>query len=112
MPVLPGLTDRPGDLEALARAASDAGAGWFLASVLFLMPSSRKQFFPFLQEKFPRLAQRYRDWYERAVYAPENYRREIGERVAYLRKKYGLGARPETASRPECAPARQLALAI
>src|SRR5579864_8402162 len=56
MPVLPGLTDRPVDLEILARAARDAGACWFTANVLFLMPASRKTFLPFLAEKFPRLA--------------------------------------------------------
>ena len=38
MPVLPGLTDREEDLDALARAARDAGAQWIAASVLFLMP--------------------------------------------------------------------------
>ena len=90
MPVLPGLTDRAEDLEALARAARDAGAQWFAANVLFLMPSAREQFFPFLERKFPRLARQYREWYERAVYAPESYRREISQRVASLRTKYGL----------------------
>ena len=70
MPVLPGLTDRPADLENLARAASDAGACWFAANVLFLMPASRKQFFPFLAEKFPRLARQYEEWYARSGYAP------------------------------------------
>ena len=88
-------------------AARDAGAKWLAASVLFLMPSSRKQFFPFLEEKFPRLVQRYREWYERAGYAPESYRREIGERVASLRSKYGLGARPEARLRAEFVPAQQ-----
>jgi DNA repair photolyase len=113
MPVLPGLTDRQEDLEALAQAARDADAKWLAASVLFLMPSSRKQVFPFLEEKFPRLMQRYREWYERAVYAPESYRREIGERVASLRSKYGLGARPEARLRPEFVPAQQqLALGL
>ena len=53
MPVLPGLTDREADLDALARAARDAGAQWFAANVLFLMPSAQKQFLPFLEEKFP-----------------------------------------------------------
>jgi len=94
MPVLPGITDREEDLDTLARQARDAGARWFAASVLFLMPSSYKQFLPFLEEKFPRLARRYHQWYERAGYAPESYRREIGERIAQLRRKYGLGARP------------------
>ena len=40
MPVLPGITDREEDLDALARAARDAGAQWFAARVLFLMPSA------------------------------------------------------------------------
>jgi DNA repair photolyase len=60
MPVLPGLTDREEDLEAIARAAKEAGAQWFTAGVLFLMPSSLKEFLPFLEEKFPRLARQYR----------------------------------------------------
>jgi len=94
MPVLPGLTDREADLEAVARAAHDAGAQWFAANVLFLMPSSRKQFFPFLEEKFPKLARQYRAWYVRSGYAPETYRKTISERVARLREKYGLGSRP------------------
>jgi DNA repair photolyase len=100
MPVLPGITDREEDLDALARAARDAGAQWFAASVLFLMPSAQKQFLPFLDAKFPRLARRYRDWYSRAVYAPENYRKEISARVAALRKKYDLGVRPLDPGRP------------
>ena len=33
------------------RDASRAGAGWFGAGVLFLMPASREQFLPFLQKK-------------------------------------------------------------
>jgi len=101
MPVLPGLTDRPDDLDALARAARDAGAQWFAASVLFLMPSAQKQFLPFLDAKFPKLARRYRDWYSREAYAPEEYRKEISARVATLRKKYGLGVRPMDPGRPQ-----------
>jgi DNA repair photolyase len=90
MPVLPGLTDSKKDLDALASAARDAGAQWFAANVLFLMPSSREQFFPFLDAKFPRLSRQYREWYGHAGYAPESYRREIKQRIVDLRKKYGL----------------------
>jgi DNA repair photolyase len=94
MPVLPGLTDAEPDLDALARAARDAGAQWFAANVLYLMPSARKQFLPFIEAKFPKLARRYRDWYSRENYAPETYRKEISARVAALRRKYGLGGLP------------------
>ena len=59
MPILPGLTDGEDDLDALAKAASEAGSQWFAANVLFLRPSSLKQFLPFLEEKFPKLVRRY-----------------------------------------------------
>ncbi len=94
MPVLPGLTDDEGNLDALARAACDAGALWLSPKVLFLMPASQKQFLPFIEQKFPKLARRYREWYGRAAYAPEAYQREIAARVATLRERYGIGTRP------------------
>src|SRR5580704_17635804 len=112
MPVLPGLTDRSADLEILARAARDAGACWFAANVLFLMPASRKQFFPFLAEKFPRLARQYEEWYARSGYAPESYRAEIAERFADLRRKYKLETRPEPPQRAAKQAAEQLSLAL
>jgi DNA repair photolyase len=93
-PVIPGITDREGELEAVVAAAREAGALWFFANVLFLMPSSAKQFLPFVREKFPRLAKQYEEWYSRNGYAPEEYRRKISERVAQIRKKYGFGPRP------------------
>jgi DNA repair photolyase len=95
MPVLPGLTDREEDLDALARGVSETGAQWFAANVLFLMPSSLKQFLPFLREKFPRLVKQYGAWYGRYGNAPEEYRKEIAERVERLRRKYHLGSRPD-----------------
>ena len=106
MPVLPGITDRESDLDALARAARDAGAQWLAASVLFLMPSSLKVFLPFLEKEFPRLARRYREWYTRNAYAPEEYRKKISAQFSALRAKYGLASRPQVksesaASRPQ-----------
>ena len=115
MPVLPGLTDREADLDAVARAARDAGAQWFAGNVLFLMPSAQKQFLPFIEEKFPKLGRQYRDWYARSGYAPEAYRREIAGRVERLRAKYGLGARPYEPQRlavPQGCKASQLPLAL
>jgi DNA repair photolyase len=109
-PLLPGITDGEGELEAVAAAAKEAGAQWFFSGVLFLMPSSAKQFLPFVREKFPRLAKQYDQWYTRNGYAPEAYRRVASERVARLRKKLGFGSRPwvETARNAPCA---QLSLA-
>jgi len=54
-PLIPGITDREGELESLAAAAKGAGALWISSGVLFLMPCAAKQFLPSLREKFPRL---------------------------------------------------------
>jgi DNA repair photolyase len=94
MPVLPGLTDREDDLDALVCAARNAGAQWLAANVLFLMPSSWKPFLAFLEAKFPRLAGRYRDFYRGYGDAPEEYRRRIAALIEGLRHKYGLASRP------------------
>ena len=93
-PLIPGITDRDGDLEAVAAAAKQAGAQWFFSGVLFLMPSSAKQFLPFVREKFPRLAKQYEEWYAKNGYAPEEYRKKASQRVARIREKFGFAARP------------------
>src|SRR3984885_3942027 len=77
MPVVPGITDAQGDLEALGSAARDADAQWFAGRVLYLMPAAQKQFLPFVQAKFPRLARQYDDWYRRNNGAPKDYADDI-----------------------------------
>jgi DNA repair photolyase len=93
-PLIPGITDRDGDLEEVAAAAKDAGAEWFFSGVLFLMPSSAKTFLPFVREKFPRLAKQYEEWYAHKGYAPEEYRKKMSERVARIKLKHGFHVRP------------------
>jgi DNA repair photolyase len=111
-PLLPGITDREGELELVAKAAREAGAQWFVSGVLFLMPSSAKQFLPFLREKFPRLVRQYEEWYARNAYAPEGYRQKIAERVARIKSGLGMTKRPwEELKRPVRAMP-QLSLAL
>src|SRR6266404_4145903 len=93
-PLIPGMTDREGELEAVAEAAKNAGAQWFFSNVLFLMPASAKQFLPFVREKFPKLAKQYEEWYAKNGYAPEEYRRQMSQRVAKIRQEYGFVSRP------------------
>jgi DNA repair photolyase len=108
-PLIPGITDREGELEAVAEAAHKAGAQWFFSGVLFLMPSSAKQFLPFIREKFPRLTKQYEEWYSKEAYAPEKYRKMIAERVARIKQKYGFDSRPRRdTQRP--APCAQMKL--
>jgi DNA repair photolyase len=111
MPILPGLTDGEEDLDRLVRAVSASRALWIAGGVLFLMPSSLKQFLPFLGQKFPKLLRRYQEWYGRGGYAPENYRKEIAARFEKLRHKYGIGMRPAMpAAQPQYSP--QMALSL
>jgi DNA repair photolyase len=93
-PLIPGMTDRDGELESVAAAAKNAGALWFFTNVLFLMPSSAKQFLPFVREKFPKLAKQYDEWYAKNGYAPDEYRKRMSQRVAKIRQQYGFVARP------------------
>lgn len=109
-PLLPGITDRQGELEAVAEAASLAGAQWFFSGVLFLMPSSARQFLPFIQAKFPRLARQYEQWYTKNGYAPEDYRRKISDRVRAIRQKFHFASRPWEGDRP-ATPRAQMSLA-
>jgi DNA repair photolyase len=99
-PVIPGITDGEGELESVAAAAKEAGAQWFFTNVLFLMPSSAKQFLPFIREKFPKLAKQYDQWYSANGYAPDDYRKKISERVAKIRQTYEFTPRPWEQRRP------------
>ena len=108
-PLIPGITDREGDLEAVAAAAREAGAEWFFSGVLFLMPSSAKQFLPFIREKFPRLAKQYEQWYSKNGYAPEEYRKKVAERVAKIRQTYGFRSQPWVVKK-HASPCTQLSL--
>src|SRR5450432_2926713 len=100
-PLIPGITDGPGEIEAVAEAAKQAGAQWFFSGVLFLMPASAKTFLPFMREKFPKLAKQYDQWYGKNAYAPEDYRKQASERVLRIRQKYGFAKRPWEGDRPK-----------
>lgn len=110
MPILPGLTDSPRSLEAVARAAAEAGAKSLHASVLFLVPSAMKQFMPFLEREFPALARRYRKMYSRSAYIRGEYKEQISKLVSELRRRYGLDGYADEA--PLVRKYEQLALGI
>ena len=111
-PLLPGITDREGELESVAAAAKEAGALWFASGVLFLMPSSARQFLPFLREKFPRLIRQYQSWYSHNAYPPEPYRQKIAARITRIKTQFGFNVRPWASLRLPVAPTPQLSLAL
>jgi DNA repair photolyase len=98
-PVLPEITDRPRDLEALVRAASEAGAKYIFANPLFLKPCSAAVFLPFLEENFPKLVELYRTRYADRAFLPKGYGQRLSQLMAVLRRKYGIGEEHARSSR-------------
>ena len=89
-PVLPGITDDAARLEALFRAAREAGAEFVHAGPLRLYPAVRDRFLPVLERHFPTLAGRYRRAYARASDAPRDYARALAARVKRLQARCGF----------------------
>jgi DNA repair photolyase len=102
-PIMPLITDQEARLDRLAKAARDHGASYFGGGVLFLMPCSRRVFFPFVEKHFPHLLRRYRERYEASPYLSGPYRELIRERIAKIRDRYGLAASPPARELAHCA---------
>jgi DNA repair photolyase len=97
-PVLPEITDRPRDLEALVKAAAAARAKYVFANPLFLKPCSAAVFLPFLAQHFPALVQAYRERYRERAFLPKGYAERLSRLMAALRRKYGIGSQHARAS--------------
>jgi len=93
-PIMPLITDSEPHLNALAKAARDAGAQYFGGGPLFLMPCAQKVFFPFLDEHFPALAPHYRAQYQKSAYLGNGYKEMLRARVRKVRDRYGLDSGP------------------
>lgn len=90
MPVLPGITDHPRDLEALVRRVAEAGALHIAVCALRLRHEARKRYLPFIAEEFPELAARYRRTYAGAYAPGERYRAGLSAFMKQLCRKYGI----------------------
>ena len=90
MPVLPGITDRPDQLEPLIKAVADAGATYVHACALRLRSAARQRYLPFIEKEFPHLAARYRATYAHSHHAGERYREGLQEYFKKLCARYGV----------------------
>jgi DNA repair photolyase len=93
-PVLPGISDGPGQVERVVEAAVEAGATHASPILLHLRPGVREEFIPWLEANRPDLVARYRSLY-RSAYAPAAERGRLSRRVD--RTLAGIG-RPLPAS--------------
>lgn len=93
-PIMPLITDQEPRLDRLAKAAKDHGAEWFGGGVLFLQPSARRVFLPFVAEHFPALLQRYEQRFEKDAYLRGSYVDALRAKLNTIRDRYGLRAAP------------------
>ena len=106
-PVLPGISDRPEQLEEVVREARAAGANHVWASVVNLRPGTREHFLEHLAEDWPELAPFYERLYGERAYPPRKVEQRVREAVAAASKEQRF--RRGRTLRPK-APAVQLTL--
>jgi DNA repair photolyase len=102
MPVLPGITDAPAQVDALVRAVKVADASYVGACALRLRRTARDRYLPFIESEFPELASRYRGAYARGHQVNERYREGLREQFARVCARHGVqfGHYYETADDP------------
>jgi DNA repair photolyase len=74
MPVLPGITDNPSDLEALVHRVAEAGASHLGACALRLRAEAKQRYLPMIEQEFPHLTERYRTSYSANHELGDGYR--------------------------------------
>lgn len=109
-PILPLINDNEAGMDAVATAAKRAGAVSYGGHVVFLKPCSRKVFFPFLEQRFPHLARRYRERFGKTGYLRGEYPRYIQDKMERVRRRHGLAPRFLDYQPEEWAGEEQLAL--
>ena len=115
-PVIPGISDAEPQLEAVVRAAIEAGATSISPIMLHLRQGVREHYLTWLRGARPELAAEIARRY-RTAYGPAGERRDLTERVRRLverhggvRARRGRFGRRSPASEPAQAPAPQLRL--
>jgi DNA repair photolyase len=107
----PGISDRPGQLREVVKAAREAGATGVWTNLLFLRPGTREHFLQHLAEDWPELVPRYRELYRRRAYLGAEEVTPIKRRVSALARELGVSDRRPRPVEPEAEP-EQLALTV
>ena len=89
-PILPGLSDRPDQIEQVVKAARAAGATGLWAGMLHLKDGTREHFMSVLNTHWPELVPRYEQAYRARAYLPAVYGAKTMQHVARLRSQHAV----------------------
>ena len=103
-PILPGLTDRPEQLEAVVKAARAAGATGLWAGMLHLKDGTRQHFMSVLAHHWPELVPRYERAYRDRAYLPPSFGDTTMQTVSKLRSQHGVSDRRRVILKPPPEP--------
>jgi DNA repair photolyase len=105
-PILPGISDRPEQLEAVVRAAREAGACGIWADVVNLREGTREHFLEHLGRAWPEARRDYERLFRGRAYLPSRFGEELRDRVAILERRFEVGDRRPVRLAPPEAPAQ------
>jgi DNA repair photolyase len=108
-PILPGLSDRPDRVEAVVKAAREAGATGLWAGMLHLKSGTREHFMSVLERHWPELVARYEQAYREGAYLPAAAGEATLANIKRLRAAHGVSDRRLLVLKPPPQP-EQLAL--
>lgn len=90
MPVLPGITDAPRQLEEVVRSVSAMGATYLNSCPLRLRSSARARYLPFIEQEFPHLAKRYWATYAYDHKVSASYTERLRRTMKRLCERHGV----------------------
>ena len=111
-PILPGLSDRPEQLEAVVRAARDAGARAIWASVVHLRPGVREHFLEALARDWPEEVARYEALFATRAYLAASETKQVQTIVRAATDAIAIRSRSRTPTKRPDHAQEQLELAV
>ena len=72
-PIIPGLTDRPEQIEAVVKGAAEAQARFITGSYLHLRGPLKDHYLGWVEQEYPHLMRHYRHVYGERSYGPGGY---------------------------------------
>ncbi len=89
-PILPGISDRPEQLEAVVRAAREAGATRLWAGMVHLSPGTLEHFLTVLDRHWPEERARYEQMFICHPYVKKDVATPLQERIMALKQRHDV----------------------